>query len=260
MLPTYDEQLDEALYPLFIEQRTAGTPISGPLLQEKAKHFQRQLHVENANGETFKVSTGWLEKFKNCHSNLAGLEISFFRQAPTGDWPFFFSRQIGKCGRQIVSIKVFLCSKTQTKNFGHNFSFKNQNEGNAFGAAMVVFLPKNKIKYKHADYLYTYLHWKSTTKESNADHNDIHCFVWLSSFLSQLCTFSCTLYLLEKKCTRRKKCCLVLCCMSRTIFLLRSVKTIEGSPCFSHQANTVQHLSFQCQNLCKCNVECFSLD
>ena len=85
---------------------------------------------------------------------LAGLEISFFRQAPTGNWPFFFSRQIGKCGRQIVSIKVFLCSKTQTKNFGHNFSFKNQNEGNAFGAAMAIFLPKNKIKYKHADYLF----------------------------------------------------------------------------------------------------------
>ena len=68
VIVAYDEQLDEALYPLFIQQRTAGTPISGPLLQEKAKHFHRQLHVENANGETFKVSTGWLEKFKNCHS------------------------------------------------------------------------------------------------------------------------------------------------------------------------------------------------
>ena len=43
----------------------AGTPISGPLLQEKAKHFHSQLHVENVNGKTFKASTGWLEKFKN---------------------------------------------------------------------------------------------------------------------------------------------------------------------------------------------------
>ena len=57
----HDEQLDEALYAWFIQQKTAGTPISGPLLQEKAKHFHSQLHVENANGETFKASTGWLE-------------------------------------------------------------------------------------------------------------------------------------------------------------------------------------------------------
>ena len=56
-----DEQLDEPFYARFIQQKTAGTPISGPLLQEKAKHFHGQLHVENANGETFKASTGWLE-------------------------------------------------------------------------------------------------------------------------------------------------------------------------------------------------------
>ena len=54
----HDEQLDEALYVWFIRQKTAGTPISGPLLQEKAKHFHSQLHEENANGETFKASTG----------------------------------------------------------------------------------------------------------------------------------------------------------------------------------------------------------
>ena len=77
----------------------------------------------------------------------------------------FFSCQMGKCGRQKVSIKCFLRSKTQTKNFGHqmenfghNFHFKNRNEENAFGAARAIFSPKNKIKYKHADYLYTYLH------------------------------------------------------------------------------------------------------
>ena len=64
----HDEQLDKALYAWFVQQRTAGTPISGPLLQEKAKHFHSQLRGENASGasdETFKASTGWLEKFKN---------------------------------------------------------------------------------------------------------------------------------------------------------------------------------------------------
>ena len=34
-----DEQLDKALYAWFIQQRSTGTPISGPLLQEKAKHL-----------------------------------------------------------------------------------------------------------------------------------------------------------------------------------------------------------------------------
>ena len=35
------------------------------------------------------------------------------------------------------------------------FSFKNQNEENAFGAAMAIFPLTNKINYKRADYLYT---------------------------------------------------------------------------------------------------------
>ena len=37
-----------------------------------------------------------------------------------------------------------------------NVSFKKQNEQNVFGAAMAIFSLTNKIKYKHADYLYTY--------------------------------------------------------------------------------------------------------
>ena len=56
-----------------------------------------------------------------------------------------------KCGRQKVSITFFLRSKTQTKLFGCQFFFKNQNEENAFGAAMAIFLLTNKIKYQHAD-------------------------------------------------------------------------------------------------------------
>ena len=33
-----NEQLNEALYAWFIQQRRSGTPISSPLLQKKAKH------------------------------------------------------------------------------------------------------------------------------------------------------------------------------------------------------------------------------
>ena len=52
----------------------------------------------------------------------AGSEINFFRQAPSGDGIFFFSRHMEKYGRQKaekkVSIKFFLRSETQTKMFG----------------------------------------------------------------------------------------------------------------------------------------------
>ena len=61
-----DEHLDKALYSWFIQQRSTGTPISGPLLQEKAKHFSTQLNTGTADRE-FKASTGWLEKFKTRH-------------------------------------------------------------------------------------------------------------------------------------------------------------------------------------------------
>ena len=62
-----DERLDQALYTWFIQQRSTGTPISGLLLQEKAKHFSMQLNGESADHESFKASTGWLDKFKNRH-------------------------------------------------------------------------------------------------------------------------------------------------------------------------------------------------
>ena len=73
----------------------------------------------------------------------------------------FYQFQMQKCGRQKVLTKFFLRSQTQIdrKTLVANFSLENQNEENAFGAAMVIFPQTNKSKYKHADYLYIY-HWK----------------------------------------------------------------------------------------------------
>ena len=53
-----DEQVDKALYACFFQQRYTGMPISGPLLQEKAKHFSVQLNAESAERESVKASTG----------------------------------------------------------------------------------------------------------------------------------------------------------------------------------------------------------
>ena len=54
-----DELLDKALYAWFIQQRSTGTRISGPLLREKAKHFSTQLNTE-ATDRDFKASTGFV--------------------------------------------------------------------------------------------------------------------------------------------------------------------------------------------------------
>ena len=108
----------------------------------------------------------------------------------------------------------FVCSETQTTIFVANFSFMNQNEERAFGAAMAIFPLTNKSKYKHADYLYTY-HWKTTTNELNASH--IRSLVWLPNVSSQLYTLF-FLYLLEKNCTRLKNCRLVLCSIFNMVF------------------------------------------
>ena len=59
-----------------------------------------------------------------------------------------------KFGRRKVSIKFFLHSEQQT--LVANFSLKNQNKENVFGASMVIFPLTTDIKYKHADYLHIY--------------------------------------------------------------------------------------------------------
>ena len=47
--------------------------------------------------------------------DYTGSEINFFRQAPTGDQIFFFSRQMEKCGRQKVSVNVSYAAKHKPK-------------------------------------------------------------------------------------------------------------------------------------------------
>lgn len=115
-------------------------------------------------------------------SHTTGSEINFFRGAPTE-------------------------SNRRERVWGHNDDFP----------------LTNKIEYKYADYWlnfripghwYTY-RWKPKTNKSNAGHK--RSFVWTTNVSTQLFTFSC-LYLLEKKGTRLKNCCLILCCMFKTVF------------------------------------------
>ena len=95
-------------------------------------------------------------KFQHIHVPTSGCtqgpKLTFLGRRQLATEFFFFSRHMEKCGRQKVSITFFLRSETQTKLSGRQFSFKNQNEENTFGAAMAIFPLTNEIlKYKHAD-------------------------------------------------------------------------------------------------------------
>ncbi|KFD59238.1 hypothetical protein M514_28584, partial [Trichuris suis] len=61
------EEVEEALYVWFIQNRIAGNPISGPIIREKALYFNTML---NGN-PNFMTSQGWLGNFKKRHGICA---------------------------------------------------------------------------------------------------------------------------------------------------------------------------------------------
>ena len=66
MRQTEDNNLDEAVYLWFVQQRRLGAPVSGPVLCAKAIQLYDKLH----EGETvppFQASESWLWRFCNCH-------------------------------------------------------------------------------------------------------------------------------------------------------------------------------------------------
>ena len=63
--PKFD-LVDEACWKWFCHQRSKGAPISGVLLQEKARSFFTKLYPD-ADPLSFKGSTGWLTKFNQRH-------------------------------------------------------------------------------------------------------------------------------------------------------------------------------------------------
>ena len=59
-------KVDEACYVWFLQQRSKGAPVTGPILQEKALQFYSQFYPESEK-DSFKGSTGWLTKFISRH-------------------------------------------------------------------------------------------------------------------------------------------------------------------------------------------------
>ncbi|RWS01218.1 major centromere autoantigen B-like protein, partial [Dinothrombium tinctorium] len=54
----FNEKINEAVFEFFLKARSKNIPISGPMLQSKAREFA------DAIGENFSASNGWLEKFR----------------------------------------------------------------------------------------------------------------------------------------------------------------------------------------------------
>ena len=55
----YGKRIDDETYEWFVAQRAKNLPISGPILQEKA----RQIATKLGEKIVFTASNGWLEKF-----------------------------------------------------------------------------------------------------------------------------------------------------------------------------------------------------
>uniref|UniRef100_A0A1B6M632 HTH CENPB-type domain-containing protein n=1 Tax=Graphocephala atropunctata TaxID=36148 RepID=A0A1B6M632_9HEMI len=65
------DKVNEALYLWFTKCRAKGVPMSGPILQEKAIQFNKEMD----NDSEFKASEGWLEKWKKRYG-VRKLEIT----------------------------------------------------------------------------------------------------------------------------------------------------------------------------------------
>ena len=59
-----DGDLDQALYHWFVQKRSDGAPITGPMVMKKAGDLDKQL---NGNESTFRASSGWLMRWKKRH-------------------------------------------------------------------------------------------------------------------------------------------------------------------------------------------------
>ena len=61
----FSQQHDQQVYEWFVIQRSRNIPVSGPLLQERARQIRQQLG--GAAASDFTASNGWLEKFRIRH-------------------------------------------------------------------------------------------------------------------------------------------------------------------------------------------------
>ena len=108
-----DEELDKALYLWFIQKRSIGMPMSGPILCEKAKQFNEQLHAEEATTPSFTASAGWLWRFCNRHG-IRGLRLQGEKLSANTEAPEPFKEQLQEIMERegLTLEQIYNCDET----------------------------------------------------------------------------------------------------------------------------------------------------
>ena len=129
------EELDKACYTWFMQQRSRGAPVSGPLLKEKALQLFPTIYPDK-DAESFMASSGWLHNFCSRHGirgiSLQGESLSadtsavelfqseLRRKMKAEDYSLdqvFNADETGLWWKLMPSKSLVHCGETQAKNF-----------------------------------------------------------------------------------------------------------------------------------------------
>ena len=107
-----DENFDKAMHLWFSQERAKGTPITGVIVQEKAKMMYKAMYPEKDESH-FKASEGWLHRFKQRHGirclSMQGEILSADTQSAEN-----FKNEIKDLmeGERLTLDQVFNCDET----------------------------------------------------------------------------------------------------------------------------------------------------
>lgn len=109
MKPAENHKLDDALFYWFTQVREKGSPISGPILQEKAM----SLNKEMGGDQNFAASLGWLDRWKKRHGvrqiGICGEKLS----ADSTEMEFFKGKFLDMVKKEgLTPEQVYNCDET----------------------------------------------------------------------------------------------------------------------------------------------------
>lgn len=109
MKPAKYEQLDNAMYQWFIQARSQGIPLTGPIIMTKAGEMNKKLDADL----NFKASVGWLDKFKFRHG-IRQLDISGEKLSANGEIIDEFKNLLSSkiSDLNLVKEQVYNCDET----------------------------------------------------------------------------------------------------------------------------------------------------
>ena len=104
---SFDEGLDAAVFLWFTQKREESIPVSGPILQAKARAINQQLQEPRKEPNSFTASAGWVWRFCQRHSirelSLQGEKLSADQPAAT-KFILDFNGFVKDCGYSLAQI------------------------------------------------------------------------------------------------------------------------------------------------------------